>query len=65
MVITQQIVNESLDSAVVNGYDLQTWPAARIANDLSSYDQQFEGIEPVDLIPLIERWKELRYGKSH
>jgi len=60
LTITQEQVNESLDNAVVNGYDLDAEFAYDIALDLGTYDSTFEGMEVEELLPFVDAWKEAR-----
>lgn len=55
--LTQRRVDESLNEAVKNGYELHLWEAANIAEDLSEYDQFFEDADQAVLLPLVEDWK--------
>jgi hypothetical protein len=56
-IFTQAQVNESLNHAIENGYELDDWSAEEIASDLSQYDCQFEDCDVELLIPFIENWK--------
>lgn len=57
---TQAQVDESLDSAIRNGYELDDWSAADIAEDLNQYDSQFEEVPTERLVALIQNWKDRR-----
>lgn len=56
----QKRINESLDSAIENGYELDEWSAEDIAADLNQYDSNFESFESKDLVPFIQTWKDGR-----
>lgn len=60
IVLLQKEINESLDNAIFNGYELDEWSSADIASDIGQYDLQFQNIEQDVLIPLIEVWKQSR-----
>lgn len=56
MSFTQDQVNENLDNAVANGFEMREWSAADIADDLIRNCADFENWEPSELIPLVEVW---------
>lgn len=56
----QKRINESLDSAIESGYELDEWSAEDIAADLNQYDSNFESFESKDLVPFIQTWKDGR-----
>lgn len=49
-------LTESLQHAIDNGYDLYEWSAIDIAIDIATYDSDYEGVEPLDLEPHIQKW---------
>lgn len=58
--ITQEQVDRSLNSAIDNGYDIETWPAWKIAEDIHEYDASFEDLHPPTLVPYIQDWLDRR-----
>ncbi len=46
----------SLTNAADSGYDMHD-DAQSIAVDIGTYDQQFEGMDPAPLVPIIEEWQ--------
>ena len=58
-------VNENLENALDNGYDFTNWNSDAVTDDLlSNADYDFIGIEPKQVIPLIEEWQNARKNKS-
>ncbi len=57
--ITQAGINESLDNAIENGYELLDWSNEEIAVDLGTYDEEYEGLNE-ELIPFIQAWRETK-----
>lgn len=53
--LMRQMLFESLNNAVENGYELREWSAADIAEDFGD-DPLFKNVEAEALIPLIEEW---------
>ena len=52
----QELIDNSMNLAIGNGYDFEDWDVKDIALDLANYDVTFENINPVYLIPFIEKW---------
>lgn len=59
----QQEIAQSLDNAIKNDYDFTTFTALEIAQDLNQYDSQFEGEEPLELVPAVISWQDSRRDK--
>ncbi len=57
MTINQMTVDESLDSAIENGYELDEELAIDIAEDLTTYDARFEHVDIANIVPLVDSWK--------
>lgn len=57
-IITQEIVNDSMNNAIDNGYNFDGWTAKEIARDIAEYDSRFEGVNISDYSPFIWKWKE-------
>lgn len=55
--LTQDVVDETLNSAVANDYDLNGWSALDLASDITDYSQEYEGIDPQFIAPFIENWQ--------
>jgi hypothetical protein len=56
--VTQQKVDEALDTALENGNDYRHYDNHEaLAIDLGTYAQRLEGAEPEQLIPLIKDWQ--------
>lgn len=56
MTISQDDIDESLNNAIENGYELGLWTAEQIAVDLSTYDAAFEDVDIEVLVPFISDW---------
>jgi hypothetical protein len=54
--MVQKAVNIALDNALINGYNMLLLPAEDIADDMISYESDFENWESDILIPYIEVW---------
>lgn len=52
----QTRVDESLDNGVENDYDLGSWTSAQIAEDLATYDADFECVDPRILEGFCRNW---------
>ena len=52
----RQRVFESNDNAVENGYEIDVWPAWKIAEDISEYDAELESFTHAELLPHITAW---------
>jgi ribosome-binding protein aMBF1 (putative translation factor) len=50
-------VFESLDNAIVNGYELLEWSDQDIADDLHEYDAELENVDSAELLPLVAEWR--------
>lgn len=55
--LTQEVIDETLNSAVENGYDLNGWQASELADDITDYSSQYEGIDPTIIAPYILDWQ--------
>lgn len=56
--ISQELINELLDNAKQNGYDMLAESDEAIAIDLGTCAQEVEGLEPEVLVPFIKVWKD-------
>jgi hypothetical protein len=55
----QSRVNESLDNAVENGYEIDKNDVVSVVNDLIEFDADLEDKNPDELIPYVQRWLKL------
>lgn len=60
--ITQDMVNEALDNAIENGYNMKKMAPIRVAIDLCTYDSRFEGLDPDSLeftqvVRMVQTWQ--------
>ncbi len=59
--ITQEMVNQSIQNALDNGYDdLMKCGAEVIANDMSDFDSSYEGLGPEIIVPFVQTWLNAR-----
>lgn len=59
--VTQEKVDEALNTALANGYDYRHYDnLTELAVDIGTYDAGLEGVEPEQLIPLIKDWQARR-----
>lgn len=49
---------EALDNAMDNGYDMLAMSDEEIADDITRFDADLEGIAPEVLVPMIATWRE-------
>lgn len=61
--MTNKTIAQSLDNAIANGYDFTLFTALQIAENLNQYDAQFEGKEPIELVPAVIAWQDSRRDK--
>jgi hypothetical protein len=60
----KQKVIDNLENALENGYDFTNWNSDNVADDMLTYaDYDFIGVEPEEVIPLIEEWQNERKVK--
>jgi len=55
--ITQKTVDDSMNSAVENGYTFVQFTSVEIAEDIAEYDSDFEGVDVSRFLPFVEDWK--------
>lgn len=53
----QERVNQSLNNALANSYDMRFRSPIYVAEDLVQYDIGFEGLPPAMLVAFIEVWQ--------
>ena len=58
--VTRENVFTALNVAQNNGYDLKIWSAQEIADDLATYDSDFDECDPEILIPFIQEWLQVK-----
>ena len=54
---TQAEVDEALDTALENGYDMRPWAVSEVVLDLREYSSVLEDSAPGTLRPLVEDWQ--------
>lgn len=57
-IYSQVEVDESLDNAIDNDYDIKWIDAWKIAEDLADYDAKFENADLPQLEILVQNWKD-------
>ena len=50
------MVFESCKNALENGYDVDKWSAAELADDIADYDPDLEGVNPLKMRPHCQAW---------
>lgn len=62
--VNQERINESLDNAVNNDYDIWNDSADVLACDLVNYDVDFEDADLEVLVPFVQVWKNKQMNKE-